>query len=155
MHKLLEKGADVSAADRDGNTVLHEAARSNGLEGGCSSSTCTVFSLITFLALSSIAVKLCLDAGIDIDAVTVAGNTALHYTCMWGALECMAELIDRGAAVNITNNVDKSVMDVMLSISDIAKEKVISVYNEVLLYKAWWNICCNDSVAANTSTTGG
>lgn len=78
-----------------------------------------------------VAVKLCLDAGIDIDAVTAAGNTPLHYTCMWGALECMAELLDRGAAVTITNNTDKSVMDVMLSINDLAKEKVMTVYNEV------------------------
>lgn len=78
-----------------------------------------------------IVVTLCLDAGLSIDAQTIAGNTPLHYACMWGALDTLAILIDRGAAMNITNNADKSALDVMLSINDAARAKVAAVYNEV------------------------
>jgi hypothetical protein len=106
---LAARGGDLTAADRDGNTPLHEAARGGHVA----------------------AAEVCLGtAGVNIDAQTGAGNTAMHYASMWGALEVLALLIDRGACTSITNNLDKSVLAVALAINDAATAKVVAVYKE-------------------------
>ncbi len=46
------------------------------------------------------AVKQALEAGVDINAPTQYGNTALGYACNWGHLELVRYLLDKGAALN-------------------------------------------------------
>lgn len=74
---LVAAGADVHAADNNGNTALHQMAWS-GNEDAC---------------------KLLLDADANVEARNAGGMTSLHFTAMNGQLAVCHLLIARGADV--------------------------------------------------------
>jgi len=73
---LVEHGADVNAAAKDGWTVLHSAA-SNGIE------------VVAWLV----------EHGADVKAADKDGQTVLHWAASNGKLEVVAWLVERGADV--------------------------------------------------------
>ena len=107
---LLDHGANVNARSHEMNTPLHEASRGGSVE----------------------VVQVLLNRGADINAKTESGNTALHWASMWGSAEVLALLIDRGADEQVMNKHDKSVLDVVISVNETARDKVIAKYNEVI-----------------------
>ena len=80
MERLLEAGADVDAAEEDGSTALHVAAR---------------------MARLSVVERL-LEAGADVDAAKKVGSTALHVATRNDNLGMVARLLQAGANVNAT-----------------------------------------------------
>ncbi|RPB09060.1 ankyrin, partial [Morchella conica CCBAS932] len=75
LRMLLDKGADVSATGRRGNTLLHEAVK-NGQEGN---------------------VRLLLARGADVAAQNRRGNTPLHIAVYHGKKVIIKLLLDSGA----------------------------------------------------------
>ena len=84
---LLDKGADPKLTTKDGNTALMFAAgvgyRDKNTRGSESD------------ALA--ALKLCVDAGLDLHQVNNQGETALHGAADRGADTIVQFLVDRGA----------------------------------------------------------
>lgn len=110
---LLDRGADISARDGNGNTVLHTAASCK--EGGESlvrllldrSVDLTATDLLGQTALfpavqhgNEAVVELLLDASMDINLKDSMGNVALHYAVDDGAESMVLLLLTRGADVN-------------------------------------------------------
>jgi hypothetical protein len=78
---LLNRGADVKAADTYGSTPLHWA---------CSNGHVDV-------------VQLLLDRGADIKAADTDGSTPLHWACSNGHIDVVQLLLDRGADIKAAN----------------------------------------------------
>ena len=113
LEHALSKG-DIDVVSGDGNTALGEAARAGRVD------IC----------------ELLLKSGANIDAQTTSGNSPLHWASMWGASEVVSLLIEKGADPDVLNNAGKSVLDVVITVDEAAKEKVLNAYNEVLFYLA-------------------
>ena len=92
MHLLLDKGADPKLVGKDNQTALLVAAgvawtdHIKGTE-----------------AEALEAVKLCVSLGLDVNAATDKGETALHGAAHRGADSIAKYLIDNGANVNARN----------------------------------------------------
>ena len=56
-------------------------------------------------------VKVLLDAGAQIDAVTNLGETPLLLACYWGELEVARELLNRGATLSRKDNENKTAFE--------------------------------------------
>lgn len=109
---LLKSGADVNAAQGDGVTGLHWAARQGHEElastlvvAGANVRATTRFGAITPLHLaaergSAAIVSLLVKAGADVNARTTTGATALMFAAASGDVAAIAALIDGGADVN-------------------------------------------------------
>ena len=78
MTLLLERGADVKAANQRGVTALHEAAAGGGIER----------------------VRLLVDRGADVNAGDEEAQTPLHRAAEQHNLEVLTLLLERGAKVN-------------------------------------------------------
>ena len=91
MSKLIEKGADLNAANEFENNrqPIHEAG---------------YFGEIGVL-------DLLVDNGVDIDTEDDTGTTALLYASQEGNLDAIQEIIDRGADVNLKNKAGFSAYD--------------------------------------------
>jgi ankyrin repeat protein len=76
---LLSRGADVSAADREGNTVVHHAVLMDQLE------------LIDFLLFT----------GAEVDGTNKRGQTALHLATSAGGYDACRLLLDSGASLDL------------------------------------------------------
>ena len=50
------------------------------------------------------AIKLCLQAGVDINAVDSRGQTALHGAAFWGWNDVVKYLVDHGASLSAKDN---------------------------------------------------
>jgi ankyrin repeat protein len=88
--ELINKGADIDALDKDGNTALMYAVRNN------------------YVWLAKILIK----AGIDVNAQDAVGRTALMWTTLYNYPLQMAELlIEGGADVNIEDKTGRTVFD--------------------------------------------
>lgn len=79
---LIERGAEVGAADVTGMTPLHVAATLNRVHEAI----------------------LLLEAGADLEARDAFGDTALHGAAMHGQISILRELIKRGADSQAVNN---------------------------------------------------
>ncbi|MGE0811935.1 MAG: ankyrin repeat domain-containing protein [Vicinamibacterales bacterium] len=112
VRALLKAGADVNAAQGDGVTGLHWAARQANEElaktlvvAGANVRATTRFGAITPLHLaaergSGAVVQLLVKAGADVDARTSTGATALMFAAGSGDTAAVTALIDGGADVN-------------------------------------------------------
>jgi ankyrin repeat protein len=113
VRALVKRGADVNAAQGDGMTALHWAARMGDaalaevlLSAGARTDAATRNGAYTALHLASRTgsaevVRRLLKAGADPAAVTSAGGTtALHFAAGAGSAEAVAALLEHGADVN-------------------------------------------------------
>jgi ankyrin repeat protein len=82
MKVFVEKGADVKAADNDGNTPLHWAAINGNLD----------------------AVKYLVEKGADVKAANNNGWTPLHLAAEKGHWDVVKYLVEKGADVKAANN---------------------------------------------------
>lgn len=107
---LLDRGADVNAADGDGSTALHWAAQNDDLEmlrflleAGASPTAATRFD-VTPLELAALngnaaAIERLLDAGADPNAASREGQTPLMTAARNGNVAAVETLIARGARI--------------------------------------------------------
>ena len=113
VRSLVKQGADVNAAQGDGLTALHWAAR-NGDEGmtelliyaGAHLEAATRNGSYTPLHIASQAgrsstVEVLLEAGASAEAETSTGVTALHFAAAAGAEEAVRLLLAQGADANV------------------------------------------------------
>lgn len=110
---LLKEGADVNAAQGDGMTALHWAAKNGSVElaqilisAGANVDAVTRVGAYTSLHLASRAghaevAGALLEAGSNPNAATTTGGaTSLHFAAASGVGDVVAVLLDHGAAVN-------------------------------------------------------
>jgi ankyrin repeat protein len=114
LRSQLGAGADVNAAQGDGMTALHWAARHDDLEiatllmrSKAKLNASTRIGAYTPLhvaaeAASARVTKALLDAGADPKSTTSTGVTALHLAAMGGSAQAIKTLLDHGADVNAT-----------------------------------------------------
>jgi ankyrin repeat protein len=112
VRALLKSGADVNAAQGDGVTGLHWAARQGHEElantlivAGANVRATTRFGAIAPLHLAAERgngpiVTMLVKAGADVDARTTTGATALMFAAAAGETTAVAALLDGGADVN-------------------------------------------------------
>lgn len=80
---FIEKGANVSAQNNNGETPLHKAIFNNSVK----------------VLMTSLLIK----AGADVNRVNLLGETPLHYAVRLGREDLVAILLKGGADVNIKN----------------------------------------------------
>ncbi len=101
---LLAKGADPKLTTKSGITPLMAAA---GL--GTKEEDTTGRKKTDAEAIASI--KLCLDAGADLNAVDGQGDTALHGAAQKGADQIVQFLVDHGAKMDIKDKKGRTPLD--------------------------------------------
>jgi ankyrin repeat protein len=101
MHLLLDKGADPKLANKDGLTALLVAAGVSWADKVKSTEE---------QALA--AVKLCVELGMDVNASTDRGETALHGAALRGANTIITYLVDKGAKLDAKNKQGFTALDV-------------------------------------------
>ena len=104
MKLLVAKGADAKVLNANKSTALMAAAGLGRVPGD---------SLITDED-SAAAAALCLDLGIDVNAVNASGETALHATAYYGNPKVAQLLVERGANMSLKNRGGQTAL--MLSI---------------------------------------
>ena len=112
VRSLLDEGAAVNAAQGDGMTGLHWAARNGDvemarllIEGEADLDVVTRIGDHTPLHVASAAgsapvVSALVEAGADANATTTTGATPLHFAAASGSGEAVAALLDHGAQVD-------------------------------------------------------
>ncbi|MBI2402184.1 MAG: ankyrin repeat domain-containing protein [Gemmatimonadetes bacterium] len=112
VRTLLQQGADVNAAQGDGMTALHWAAKNGDvamlrvlLYAGANREAATRLGGYTPLHLASQegasdAVRMLLEAGSNATAVTSTGASAIHFAAAAGQPDAIKALLERGANVN-------------------------------------------------------
>lgn len=103
MHLLLDHGADPKLANKDGATALSVAA---GL-GYTDSNRSTEPQALE-------AVKLCVSLGLDVNATTDKGETALHGAARRGANTIIQYLVDKGGKINAGNKQGITPLDIAM-----------------------------------------
>jgi len=116
VHLLLECGADVHLADRQGRTALHVAAASPVWK-------------------SEEVLRALLDAGADIDAADAGGNRPLHLAVRcWVKDEqpfVLLALLERGADLQARNRKGKTPPDIAIDSREMpeGKQKMREMFN--------------------------
>jgi uncharacterized protein len=117
VRALLDKGADVRAAQGDGMTALHWAAMNGDAEvvamlvhAGADLKAATRIDAATPLLLAaenghSAVVRALLDAGADANAADASGTTALMFAAGAGDVDALRSLVQRGADLNSRDRV--------------------------------------------------
>ncbi len=111
VQALLSDGADVTAPESDGTTVLHWAVNRNDatmadrlIRAGASATAANRYGVqpISLAAVNGSApmVSLLLAAGADPDTALAEGETALMTAARTGNLDTVAVLVEHGADVN-------------------------------------------------------
>jgi ankyrin repeat protein len=103
MKLLLSKGADPKLANKDGLNALMLAAGMNysDRQRGTPEE-----------ALA--AVKLCVESGIDVNAITEKGDTALHGAALRGLNDVIQVLADKGAKADVKNKQNFTPYDIAM-----------------------------------------
>jgi hypothetical protein len=63
------------------------------------------------------AIKLCLQAGIDINAVDNRGQTALHGAAFWGFDDVVQFLVENGAKLDVKDRQAKTPLDAAMGLA--------------------------------------
>lgn len=104
MKLLLDKGADPKLATRAGITPLMAAAGLGTKEEDTTGRRKTQAEAIE-------AIKLCLTAGVDVNATDSRGQTALHGAAFQGYDQVVQFLVDHGAKPDIKDKQGKTPLD--------------------------------------------
>jgi ankyrin repeat protein len=104
VQALLAKGADPKLSDRPGITPLMAAA---GL--GTKEEDTTGRKKTEAEAIASI--KLCLDAGADVNAADIQGDTALHGAAQKGYDQVVQFLVEHGAKLDLKDKKGRTALD--------------------------------------------
>ncbi len=104
MKLLLSKGADPKVLNQNKSTSLMVAAGLGRVPGD---------SLLTDED-SVEAAKICLDLGVDVNAVNAAGETALHGTAYYGNPKVAELLVQRGANMSMKNRNGQTALSISI-----------------------------------------
>ena len=104
MKLLLEKGADVKLSTRNGINPLMAAAGLGTKEEDTTGRRKTQAEAIE-------AIQLCLNAGLDINAVDSRGQTALHGAAFQGFDDVVKFLAEHGARLDVKDRQGKTPLD--------------------------------------------
>jgi uncharacterized protein len=107
MRILLDAKADVTLAQKSGNSPLMLCA--GAVSGGSGEDTPERVNEDEALA----AIRLALDAGVDVNAQNATGDTALHTaaTAGGGQPAIIRLLVERGARLDVKNKADRTPLD--------------------------------------------
>jgi ankyrin repeat protein len=106
---LMEKGANPSLAAKDGSTPLMVACGFGARRGGDEEVTDAAGR-----ADPLDAVKLFVEAGADVNAVSETGNTAMHYAAQSGASRIVEYLAGKGARLDVKNKAGRLPLDLAM-----------------------------------------
>ncbi len=109
IQALLAKGADPKIPTKFGITPLMAAA---GL--GTKEEDTTARKKTEAEAIASI--KLCLDAGVDVNAVDNQGDTALHGAAQKGYDQVVQFLVDHGAKLDVKDKNGRTPLDAAMGL---------------------------------------
>lgn len=104
MNLLLAWGADATLGTSQGINPLMTAANLGTRESDTTGRYKTQAEMID-------AIQICLDQGLDINARSNAGQTAVFGAAMFGLSEVVQFLYDNGAELDYTDNSDRSPLD--------------------------------------------
>jgi uncharacterized protein len=110
MKLLLEKGADAKLATRAGINPLMAAAGLGTKEEDTTGRRKTQADAIE-------AIKLCLEAGLDINAVDSRGQSALHGAAFWGLDDVVQFLAERGAKLDLKDKQGRTALDAAMGLA--------------------------------------
>jgi len=110
MKLLFDKGADVKLTTRTGINPLMAAAGLGTKEEDTTGRRKTQAEAIE-------AIKLCLEAGIDVNAVDTRGQTALHGAAFWGLDEVVEFLVERGARLDVKDRQGRTPLDAAMGLA--------------------------------------
>jgi ankyrin repeat protein len=110
MRLLLEKGADAKLATRAGINPLMAAAGLGTKEEDSTGRHKTQADAIE-------AIKLCLDAGIDINAVDSSGRTAMYGAALEGFDQVVQFLADHGAKLDAKDSRGRTPLDAAMGLA--------------------------------------
>ena len=123
MRALIERGANVSAKDTGGNTLLHSAAENWAVEcikvllsNGADVNARNVDGKTPFMVAGNIpkALGILLDAGADMNARDNQGRTALMDAASSGEMSKVKMLLQRGADVSLRSPEGKTALDIAI-----------------------------------------
>jgi ankyrin repeat protein len=126
MRLLLEAKADVTLAQKSGNTPIMLCA--GAVSGGASEDTPERVSEDEALA----AIRVALDAGVDVNAQNATGDTALHTAAASGGGQpaIIRLLVERGARLDAKNKTERTPLDAAARARQ-PNEKVIALLEEL------------------------
>ncbi len=126
MRILLDAKADVTLTQKSGNTPLMLCA--GAVSGGNSEDTPERVSEDEALA----AIRLALDAGVDVNAQNATGDTVLHTAATSGGGQpaIIRLLVERGARLDVKNKADRTPLDAA-SRARQPNEKVVALLKEL------------------------
>ena len=126
MRILLDAQADVALTQKSGNTPLMLCA--GAVSGGNSEDTPERVSEAEALA----AIRLALDAGVDVNAQNGTGDTALHTAATSGGGQpaIIRLLVERGARLDVKNKAERTPLDAA-SRARQPNEKVVALLKEL------------------------
>jgi ankyrin repeat protein len=126
MRILLDAKADVTLTQKSGNTPLMLCA--GAVSGGNSEDTPERVSQDEALA----AIRLALDAGVDVNAQNATGDTALHTAATSGGGQpaIIRLLVERGARLDMKNKADRTPLDAA-SRARQPNEKIVALLREL------------------------
>jgi ankyrin repeat protein len=108
MRALLDGGADAALTQRNGTTALMLAAGLGRGTGAFQKDVGTEADLLQ-------AVKLCVERGVDVNAVSAAGQTALHFAVQSGD-SLVKYLAQKGALLDVKDKQGRTPLDVALGV---------------------------------------
>jgi uncharacterized protein len=106
MRLLLDKGADAKAVTKDHTTAMILAAGLSWVMG--------ITNVDEKDALE--AIKICIEQGVDVNAVNDKGETALHGAATSGRDQVVAFLVEKGAKLDIKDKDGRTPLDVAMGV---------------------------------------